>query len=146
MFYAPEMNAAAVERLLLKSKLRRALERDEFLLRYQPKVDLASGEVVGAEALLRWRLPGHGEIAPSQFIPLAEESRLILDIGAWVLNQVCIDYAAWQQRVERPGPRRDQPVAEGTEPGELHPALPLGVRAARRVRLAASSSRSPRRR
>jgi diguanylate cyclase (GGDEF)-like protein/PAS domain S-box-containing protein len=103
VFYVPEMNAAAVERLLLKSKLRRALERDEFVLRYQPKVDLASGEVVGSEALLRWRLPGHGEIAPSQFIPLAEESRLILDIGAWVLNQVCIDYAAWQQRVSDPG-------------------------------------------
>jgi diguanylate cyclase (GGDEF)-like protein/PAS domain S-box-containing protein len=103
VFYVPEMNAAAVERLLLKSKLRRALERDEFVVRYQPKVDLASGEVVGAEALLRWRLPGHGEIAPSQFIPLAEESRLILDIGAWVLNQVCTDYAAWQKKVSDPG-------------------------------------------
>jgi diguanylate cyclase (GGDEF)-like protein/PAS domain S-box-containing protein len=101
--YVTEMNAAAVERLTLKSKLRRALERDEFVIRYQPKVDLASGEVVGSEALLRWRLPGHGEIAPSQFIPLAEESHLILDIGAWVLNQVCIDYAAWQQRVSDPG-------------------------------------------
>jgi diguanylate cyclase (GGDEF)-like protein/PAS domain S-box-containing protein len=103
VFYVPEMNAAAVERLLLKAKLRRALERDEFAVRYQPKVDLASGEVVGAEALLRWRLPGHGEIAPSQFIPLAEESRLILDIGAWVLNQVCADYAAWRERVSDPG-------------------------------------------
>jgi diguanylate cyclase (GGDEF)-like protein/PAS domain S-box-containing protein len=103
VFYAPEMNAVAVERLLLKSKLRRALDRNEFVLRYQPKVDLASGLVVGAEALLRWRLPGHGEIAPSQFIPLAEESRLILDIGAWVLNQVCSDYAAWQKRVADPG-------------------------------------------
>jgi EAL domain-containing protein (putative c-di-GMP-specific phosphodiesterase class I) len=103
VFYAPEMNAVAVERLLLKSKLRRALDRDEFVLRYQPKVDLASGLVVGAEALLRWRLPGHGEIAPSQFIPLAEESRLILDIGAWVLNQVCSDYAEWQKRVSDPG-------------------------------------------
>jgi diguanylate cyclase (GGDEF)-like protein/PAS domain S-box-containing protein len=103
VFYAPEMNAAAVERLLLKGKLRRALGRDEFLVRYQPKVDLESGRVVGAEALLRWRLPGHGEIAPAQFIPLAEESRLILDIGAWVLNQVCSDYATWQRRVPDPG-------------------------------------------
>ena len=103
VFYAPEMNAAAVERLLLKSKLRRALDRDEFVVRYQPKVDLASGMVVGAEALLRWRLPGHGEIAPAQFIPLAEESRLILDIGAWVLNQVCSDYASWQKKVADPG-------------------------------------------
>jgi EAL domain-containing protein (putative c-di-GMP-specific phosphodiesterase class I) len=97
------MNAAAVERLLLKSKLRRAVERNEFVVRYQPKVDLGSDHVVGAEALLRWRLPGHGEIAPAQFIPLAEESRLILDIGAWVLNQVCSDYADWSKRVADPG-------------------------------------------
>ena len=103
VFYAPEMNVAAVERLLLKSKLRRALERNEFLLRYQPKVELGSGKVVGSEALLRWRLPGHGEIAPAQFIPLAEESRLILDIGAWVLNQVCSDYAQWQKHLSDPG-------------------------------------------
>jgi diguanylate cyclase (GGDEF)-like protein/PAS domain S-box-containing protein len=103
VFYTPDMNAAAVERLLLKSKLRRAIERNEFVVHYQPKVDLGSGQVVGAEALLRWRLPGHGEIAPSQFIPLAEESRLILDIGAWVLNQVCSDYAMWQQHVPDPG-------------------------------------------
>jgi len=103
VYYSPEMNAAAVERLLLKSKLRRALDRNEFIVHYQPKVDLGSGQVVGAEALLRWRLPGHGEIAPSQFIPLAEESRLILDIGAWVLNQVCGDYAIWQRQVPDPG-------------------------------------------
>ena len=103
VLYTPDMNAAAVERLLLKSKLRRAIERNEFVVHYQPKVDLGSGQVVGAEALLRWRLPGHGEIAPSQFIPLAEESRLILDIGAWVLNQVCSDYATWQKQVPDPG-------------------------------------------
>ena len=86
-----------------RGELRRALERNEFLLRYQPKVELASGKVVGAEALLRWRLPGHGDIAPAQFIPLAEESRLILDIGAWVLNQVCSDYAGWQKELDDPG-------------------------------------------
>ncbi len=103
VFYAPEMNAAAVERLLLKGKLKRALIRNEFLVRYQPKIDLSSGQVIGAEALLRWLLPGHGEIAPAQFIPLAEESHLIRDIGAWVLNQVCSDYAAWQRRVNDPG-------------------------------------------
>ena len=62
-FYSPEMNAAAVERLMLKSKLRRAIERDEFVVRYQPKVDLRDGRVIGAEALLRWRLPGHGDIS-----------------------------------------------------------------------------------
>ncbi len=103
VFYAPEMNAAAVERLLLKSKLRRAVAREEFVVRYQPKVELGTGRVEGAEALLRWRLPGHGDIAPAQFIPLAEESSLILDIGAWVLNQVCSDYSNWQNRVGDPG-------------------------------------------
>ncbi len=102
-FYVPEMNAAAVERLMLKSKLRRALERDELVILYQSKVDLRDGRVVGAEALLRWRLPGHGDIPPSQFIPLAEETSLILDIGEWVLNRVCSDYREWQKTVPVPG-------------------------------------------
>ena len=102
-FYVPEMNAAAVERLMLKSKLRRALERDELVILYQSKVDLRDGRVVGAEALLRWRLPGHGDISPSQFIPLAEETSLILDIGEWVLNRVCSDYREWQRIVPEPG-------------------------------------------
>jgi len=102
-FYVPEMNAAAVERLMLKSKLRRALERDELVILYQSKVDLRTGRVVGAEALLRWRLPGHGDISPSHFIPLAEETSLILDIGEWVLNRVCSDYREWQKIVPEPG-------------------------------------------
>jgi diguanylate cyclase (GGDEF)-like protein/PAS domain S-box-containing protein len=102
-FYSPEMNAAAVERLMLKSKLRRALERDELVMRYQPKVDLRTGRVVGAEALLRWRLPGHGDIPPGHFIPLAEETNLILDIGEWVLNRVCRDYRQLQTQVADPG-------------------------------------------
>jgi diguanylate cyclase (GGDEF)-like protein/PAS domain S-box-containing protein len=102
-FYSPEMNAAAVERLMLKSKLRRALERDELDIRYQPKVDLRNGRVIGAEALLRWRLPGHGDIPPSHFIPLAEETNLILDIGEWVLNRVCLDYRKMQAQGGDPG-------------------------------------------
>ena len=102
-FYAPEMNAAAVERLMLKSKLRRALERDELVVRYQPKVDLRTGQIVGAEALLRWRLEGHGDIPPSQFIPLAEETNLILDLGEWVLDRVCQDYRAFLTEVRSPG-------------------------------------------
>ena len=102
-FYSPEMNAAAVERLMLKSKLRRALERDELDIKYQPKVDLRNGRIIGAEALLRWRLPGHGDIPPSHFIPLAEVTNLILDIGEWVLNRVCLDYRQMQSRGGDPG-------------------------------------------
>ena len=102
-FYSPDMNAAAVERLMLKSKLRRALERDELVMFYQPKVDLRDGRIIGAEALLRWRLPGHGDISPSQFIPLAEETNLILDIGEWVLNRVCLDYRHMHSEGGDPG-------------------------------------------
>ena len=102
-FYSPEMNAAAVERLMLKSKLRRAVERDEFVVRYQPKVDLRDGRVVGAEALLRWRLPGHGDIPPAQFIPIAEETNLISAIGEWVLERVCMDFRSLRRHVSDPG-------------------------------------------
>jgi diguanylate cyclase (GGDEF)-like protein/PAS domain S-box-containing protein len=102
-FYAAAMNAEAVERLILKSKLRRSLERDEFMVLYQPKVDLITGRLAGAEALLRWRLPGHGDIGPAHFIPLAEQTNLILPIGEWVLRRVCRDYSQWRERVPAPG-------------------------------------------
>lgn len=95
-FYDPQMSAAAVERLVLKSKLRRSLELDELVTLYQPLVDLESGRVIGAEALLRWRLPGHGDVPPSEFIPLAEQSTLIDAIGEWVFRRVCTDFIAWQ--------------------------------------------------
>jgi diguanylate cyclase (GGDEF)-like protein/PAS domain S-box-containing protein len=102
-FYLPEMNAVAVERLMLKAKLRRALERNEFVILYQSKIDLRDGRVVGAEALLRWRLPGHGDISPAHFIPLAEETSLIMDIGEWVMDRACADYREWQKVVPQPG-------------------------------------------
>ncbi len=102
-FYSPEMNAAAVERLMLKSKLKRAVERDELVIAYMPKVETHSGHIVGAEALLRWRLPGHGDIPPSQFIPLAEENDLIQSVGAWVLDRVCRDYRAFADQGRDPG-------------------------------------------
>ena len=101
--YRPEMNEAAVERLMTKSKLKRAFERDELLVQYQPKYNLETGEVFGAEALVRWELPERGIILPADFIPIAEESSLIIDIGEWVLDKVCEDFRFWQRSVSSPG-------------------------------------------
>jgi len=101
-FYSHHMNTAAEERLMLKNKLRRAFERDELRLHYQPKYDLRSGRISGAEALVRWDLPKRGLVFPSDFIPLAEETNLILQIGDWVLNRVCSDYRDWQRFVPSP--------------------------------------------
>lgn len=102
-FFDPEMNAAATERLMLKSRLRRAFQRDELLVQYQPKVELSSGQVTGAEALVRWDMAEGGRVPPSEFIPLAEESNLILDIGEWVLERVCRDFRQWQAQRIFPG-------------------------------------------
>lgn len=102
-FFDPAMSASVAERLMLKSRLRQAYERNELLLRYQPKVNLRTGRVVGAEALVRWDLAEHGIIMPSEFIPLAEESNLILDIGEWVLDRVCHDFQDWQTQMLFPG-------------------------------------------
>jgi diguanylate cyclase (GGDEF)-like protein/PAS domain S-box-containing protein len=102
-FYAPAMNEASVERLMTKSKLKRAFERDELLVHYQPKYNLETGEVFGAEALVRWELPERGMILPSDFIPIAEETNLIIEIGEWVLDKVCEDFRAWQRSVGSPG-------------------------------------------
>src|SRR5690606_22110800 len=96
-FYSSDMNTAAVERLMLKGKLRRAFERNELTLYYQPKYGLRSARIEGVEALLRWDLPERGLVLPSDFIPLAEETNLILQIGDWVLNRVCEDYRQWQR-------------------------------------------------
>ncbi|MGI9264760.1 MAG: putative bifunctional diguanylate cyclase/phosphodiesterase [Gammaproteobacteria bacterium] len=102
-FYTPEMNEATVERLITKSKLKRAFERDELLVHYQPKYNLETGEVFGAEALVRWELPERGLILPSDFIPIAEETSLIIEIGEWVLDKVCEDFRIWQRSVGSPG-------------------------------------------
>ena len=101
-YYSTDMNTAAVERLMLKSKLRRAFERDELRVYYQPKYSLKTGRLEGAEALLRWDLPERGLVLPSDFVPLAEETNLILQLGDWVLNRVCADYRTWQRLVPSP--------------------------------------------
>ncbi len=94
-FFKPAMNVRAVERQSIEEGLRRALERKEFALHYQPKINLGTGAITGAEALLRWTHPTRGLISPAQFIPVAEDCGLILPIGAWVFRQACKQARAW---------------------------------------------------
>jgi diguanylate cyclase (GGDEF)-like protein len=94
-FFKPSMNIRAVERQSMEESLRRALERKEFQLLYQPKVSLRTGKITGAEALIRWTHPIRGAIAPAQFIPVAEDCGLILPIGNWALREACKQARAW---------------------------------------------------
>jgi diguanylate cyclase (GGDEF)-like protein/PAS domain S-box-containing protein len=94
-FFKPEMNLRAVDRQSIEEDLRHALERKEFSLHYQPKINLSTGAITGAEALLRWKHPTRGNIPPMKFIPVAEDSGLILPIGAWVLQEACAQTKAW---------------------------------------------------
>ncbi|MGN7762665.1 putative bifunctional diguanylate cyclase/phosphodiesterase [Paenibacillus sp. 22594] len=100
--YIPAMQMKAKERLKLENDLRRALERDEFYLVYQPQVQLDSEEIVGMEALLRWNHPKRGLVSPVDFIPIAEESGLIVPIGEWVLKTACLQNKNWQNAGYRP--------------------------------------------
>jgi diguanylate cyclase (GGDEF)-like protein/PAS domain S-box-containing protein len=94
-FFKPAMNVRAVERQSIEEGLRRALERQEFVVHYQPKIDLKTGEITGAEALLRWTHPTRGLVPPAQFIPVAEDCGLILPIGNWILREACKQARAW---------------------------------------------------
>jgi EAL domain-containing protein (putative c-di-GMP-specific phosphodiesterase class I) len=96
-YYSAAMNAASVERLTLESGLRRAIEDQGLELHYQPQIDVRTGRIIGAEALLRWRHRERGYISPTTFVPIAEDTGLILPIGDWVLNRACRQAADWQR-------------------------------------------------
>jgi EAL domain-containing protein (putative c-di-GMP-specific phosphodiesterase class I) len=97
-FYSPDLNSRIADDLALGQKLLTAVEQHQFVLYYQPKVDSKTGQLSGLEALLRWDSPDDGLVAPATFIPALEESELILDVGAWVLERALSDYKRWSRR------------------------------------------------
>jgi len=102
-FFSPEMDLQVHQQLRLENDLRRALERNEFELHYQPQFDLATGRLLGAEALMRWRHPLRGLVPPNEFIPLAEDNGLILPMGVWVMHEACRQVRDWQARLDHAG-------------------------------------------
>ena len=114
VFYTEQMTARVAERLSLENKLRRALENEEFILHYQPKLDLVTGAITGVEALIRWNDPATGLVPPAHFVPLLEETGLILEVGNWALEQAVRDHGHWE-RFGVPVPR----VAVNVSPLQL---------------------------
>lgn len=101
-FFTEEMHSRISHRLTMESQLRKAIEREEFILHFQPQVKLSNSRIVGAEALIRWNHPEMGMVAPGQFIPIAEETGLIIPIGEWVLHSACSEAKRWQKALHQP--------------------------------------------
>lgn len=95
LFYAPDMNARVAEQLRLENELRKAVLEEQFILHYQPRIDLVSGSVCGMEALIRWQHPERGLVSPATFIPLLEQTGMIIDVGRWAIRRAVLDHAAW---------------------------------------------------
>ncbi len=112
--FTPALNEKVQRRMALEGALRQAIGNQEFLVHYQPKVELAGGRVVGMEALVRWERPGHGLVSPGEFIPLAEDTGQIVAIGRWVLDQACRQAQAWNQ-----GGHRDLAVSVNLSPRQF---------------------------
>ncbi len=101
-YFTPDINKQAIHRLELESHLRQALEHNEFTIHYQPIIDIAKKKMVGAEALLSWCNPSLGQVSPDRFIPVAEETGLIVPVGEWLLETACMQAKAWQQQLQSP--------------------------------------------
>lgn len=123
VYYSEEMNERSLERLKIEAGLRRALEKDELVLHYQPKANLADGSIIGAEVLVRWQHPERGLVPPAEFIPIAEESGLIVAIGNWVLEQSCRQARKWH--VEGQPPIR---IAVNLSARQFGPGLAASIR------------------
>jgi diguanylate cyclase (GGDEF)-like protein/PAS domain S-box-containing protein len=114
LFYAPQMNARVAEQLRLENDLRNAIAHEQFVLYYQPRFDLANGQILGMEALIRWKHPERGMVSPGEFIPLLEETGMIIDVGGWALRRAAQEHAAWSARGRVP-PR----IAVNVSPAQL---------------------------
>jgi diguanylate cyclase (GGDEF)-like protein/PAS domain S-box-containing protein len=114
LFYAPQMNARVAEQLRLENDLRNAIAQEQYILHYQPRYDLASGQILGMEALIRWKHPERGMVSPGEFIPLLEETGMILEVGSWALRRAALEHAAWSAKGRLP-PR----IAVNVSPAQL---------------------------